>query len=1046
VADGLSQSDVRAIVQDRQGFMWFGTWMGGLDRFDGYAFKVYKHDPKDKGSLGNDYVRKLFVDRRGVLWVGTNAGLDQYDPQTDSFIHYDKHADDATRLPHFFYEDESGTLWVSSDAGLNRFDRASNSFYTYRRNPNDPSIFGDSNVWPICEDKTTGLLWVGSDDGLTAIDRKSGTFTRYRNSSDDPATLSSDVVVHIFQDRAGTLWVSTAKGLNRFDPRSRTFHRYLHDPGNSATLSDDYVVQTYEDRAGRFWVATNNGLNLMDRSRGTFSRYLHDREDSYTLSGNAINPGALYEDSAGTLWIGTRAGGVDRLAARAKGFSIYRHKGRDANSPSSDVISGLVVDSTGQLWIGTDAGLDRFDGRTFQRYLADPNEPGSLNPGPQRMVAIDVNGAVWTGTFGGGLDRLKAGVIKHFRHDPKNPDTPATDTIGGLLPDAKGGLWIGVDGKGLDYYDGRHFTHIFADPGNPSALPDYWVVPLLFDERGMLWIATSRMGLVRFDTKARKFTTFLLDPTQPGSEAVNRVQDIYPDGESLWVATPNGLFRFDTAAGTFTRHYTENDGLVSNSIVGILVDAHSNVWVSTVNGLSKLDPRTETFRNYNASDGLPGNDFSHFSRAKAPDGRLFFGGVNGLCAFYPDKLVDNQDAPPVVLTDFELFNEPVKIGDKDSPLLQAITVSSKITLRHEQSVFRLQFAALDFTAPQKNRYAYKLEGFDQNWQYADAKRRFATYTNLNPGGYTFRLKASNNDGVWNEQGVSLQIRILPPWWDTLWFRALCGAAFLAMIWGIHELRVRQLAAQFDMRLEERVGERTRIARDLHDTLLQSFQGLLLQFKAVSYRLQPGEIKSALDSAIGDASQAITEGRDTVQGLRASTIPKNDLAVAIRAFGDQLASSANNQPAVSFEVVVEGRRKRKPPFLRDEVYRIATEALRNAFRHAQADKIEVDLEYGDKEFTLRVRDNGRGIDRDVLSSDGRKGHFGLHGMRERAKVAGGELAIWSAVDSGTEIELTIPASRAYTTSARRFWWFRKPPEKDTDVKERSSREFGDSPNP
>jgi signal transduction histidine kinase len=350
-------------------------------------------------------------------------------------------------------------------------------------------------------------------------------------------------------------------------------------------------------------------------------------------------------------------------------------------------------------------------------------------------------------------------------------------------------------------------------------------------------------------------------------------------------------------------------------------------------------------------------------------------------------------------------------------------------------VLRFQFAALDFTAPQKNRYAYKLEGFDQQWQYTDAMRRFATYTNLDPGDYMFRVKATNNDGVWNEQGVALHVRILPPWWNTWWFRAACVAVFLAMIWAIHELRVRQLAAQFNMRLEERVAERTRIARDLHDTLLQSFQGLLLQFKAVSYQLQPGKIKSALDSAIGDASQAITEGRDTVQGLRASTIQKNDLAVAIRAIGQELASAEGSQSPPTIHVFVEGTPRNLHPILRDEVYRTAAEALRNAFHHAEAHQIEVELRYDAKDFKVRVRDDGKGIAPEILRSDGRKGHFGLHGMRERAKIAGGELAIWSQVDSGTEIELTIPASRAYTTSARRFWWFRKPPEKDADVKEK-----------
>ena len=1034
LADGLSQSDVRAIAQDRQGFMWFGTWRGGLNRYDGYTFKVYKHDAKDERSLGNDGIRKLFVDGNGVLWIGTNEGVDRYDRETDSFTHYGYQAGDAARLPHFFYEDKSGVLWLSSAGGLSHFDQASGRF-EYTRNPNNPSSFGDKEIWPICEDRASGLLWLGSDEGLTVLDRSSGHFTRYRNNPKDPGSLSSNVVVHIFQDRTGVLWISTARGLNRFDPQTHTFIHYLHDPKNPATLGDDYVVGTYEDRKGRFWVTTNNGLNLMDRAHGAFTRYLHDPRDPLTVNSNVINPGAFFEDSVGTLWIGTRSTGIDLLPAGGKGIITYRHKPEDARSPSSNTINGLAIGFAGDLLIGTEAGLDRFDGRTFTHYIADGDLPSSLSPGPQRMVAEDANGAVWTGTYGGGLDRLDGRGVKHFRHDPKNPDSPANDNIASLVPDGQGGLWIGVHNKGMDYFDGRHFTHFAPNLADPSGLQDHWVQPLLLDQHGTLWIGASSLGLVRFDTNRRKFTSYLLDPSQPGNQVANAVHDIYSDGGSLWIASPTGLFRFDPAIGTFTRHYTEEDGLASNSTLGILGDAQGNVWVSTVKGLSKFDPRTERFRNYDVFDGLQGNEFSALSRAKARDGRLFFGGVNGLSVFYPQKLVDNPNPPPVVLTEFDLFNEPARIGDKNSPLQQAINVSSNITLGHDQSVFRFQFAALDFTAPRKNRYAYKLEGFDQQWQYTDAMRRFATYTNLDPRDYTFRVKASNNDGVWNEQGVTLHIRILPPWWDALSFRAVCVAAFLAMIWGVHELRVRQLAAQFNLRLEERVAERTRIARELHDTLLQSFQGLLLQFKAVSYQLEPGKIKAALDAAIGDASQAITEGRDTVQGLRASTIQKNDLAVAIRAIGEELASAEGSQSPPTIHVFVEGTPRNLHPILRDEVYRTAAEALRNAFHHAEAHQIEVELRYDAKDFKVRVRDDGKGIAPEILSSDGRKGHFGLHGMRERAKLAGGELAIWSQVDSGTEIELTIPAPRAYTTSARRFWWFRKPPEKDADVKEK-----------
>jgi PAS domain S-box-containing protein len=795
VADGLSQGDVRAIAQDRQGFMWFGTWLGGLDRYDGYTFKVYKHDDQDDRSLGCDSIWALYVDRAGVLWVGTTEGLDRYDRDTDSFVHYRHRVHDPTSLPGYqarsLIEDESGTLWVSSSGGLSRFDRASGRFFTYRRNPIDPSSFGDTNVWHVYPDTKTGLLWVcAGAEGVSVLDRSTGHYTRYKNDPNDSSSLSNNTVVDIFQDRAGAIWLSTAGGLGRFDPQTHSFIRYRHDSRNPASLSDDAVAKTYEDRGGRFWVVTNNGLNLMDRARGTFTRYLHDPSNSSSLSSNAINGAATYEDASGTLWIGMRSTGVDRLAGEAERFTTYRHNSLDANSPSNNVITGLAIDSAGALWIGTEAGLDRFNGRTFTHYLANPSDPSLLSPGPERSVALDSHGAVWTGTYGGGLDRLDGRQVKHFRHDSKNSDSPASDDISSLVADAKGGLWIGVHGQGMDYFDGRHFTHFPPDPANPAGLPAAYVRPLLLDRHGMLWICSWR--LVRFDTHTRKFTSYFMDPNQPDNQGVWS-EDVYSDGASIWVASPTvGLFRFDPETGKFTHHYTEKDGLANDVVAGVLGDEQGNVWVSTIKGLSRFDPRTETFRNYDVFDGLQGNEFSLHCRAKAPDGRLFFGGVNGLSAFYPGKLVDNPTPPPVVLTEFELFNKPVKIGGKDSPLRQAINVASSLTLRYGQSVFRFQFAALDFTAPQKNRYAYKLEGFDPDWQYTDATRRFATYTHLDPGDYTFRVKASNNDGVWNEQGVALHLKVLPPWWGTWWFRALCAAALLALLWGLYQLRMREL--------------------------------------------------------------------------------------------------------------------------------------------------------------------------------------------------------------------------------------------------------------
>ena len=1035
VEEGLSHADVRSIAQDQQGFMWFGTWLGGLNRYDGYTLKVYKHKDQDDRSLGSDTIWALYVDRTGALWLGTADGVDRYDRGTDSFVHYQHRADDPTSLPgHMFWsfcEDQSGTLWVAGPEGLSHFDRTSGRFFVYRRDRNDSASFGDTNIGTVSIDRTTGLLWVSSwDQGVSLLDGSTGHYIRYKNDPQNPASLSNNDVVDIFQDRSGILWISTLGGLNRFDRQTQTFIRYLHDSRNPASLSDDFVTATYEDRTGRFWVATNNGLNLMDRVRGTFSRYLHDPLDRSSVSSNVINyRAALYEDVSGALWIGTRSTGVDRLAGEPEKFTTYRHNSQDAASPSNNVITALATGSAGVLWIGTEAGLDRLDGSTFTHYVASPNDPSSLTPGPQRTVAWDPHGTVWIGTYGGGLDRLDGGRVRHFRHDPKNSDSLANNNINSLLADAHGGVWIGVYGKGLDYFDGRHFTHFVPDPANRAGLPVRYVDPLLLDGDGILWLATQTSGLIQLDTHSREFTTYLLDPNHPDNQAGNRTEDVYSDGTGIWVASVSGLYCFDPLAGKFIRHYTEKDGLANNSVVAVLGDARGNVWVSTVKGLSRLDPRTGTFRNYNVFDGLQGDSFSIRCRARGSDGRLFFGGGNGLTAFYPDRLVDNPRPPPVVLTEFELFNKPVQVGGKDSPLQQAINVVKGVTLGYDQSVFGFQFAALNYTAPQKNRYAYKLDGFDQDWQYTDATRRFATYTNLNHGDYTFRVKASNNDGVWNEQGVSLHIRILPPWWSTSWFRAIFVASILFSIGCAYQLRLRQLRREFNAQLDGRVEERLRVARELHDTMLQTFQAAAIQMQA-GYNLlsrRPEKAAETIQKAIATSERAIAEGRDAIQNLRSSTVTENDLARALQIAGDQMAAEG---PA-RFGVRVQGSPRDVHPILRDEVYRIALEALRNAFQHAEAKAIEAEIVYGDS-LRVRIRDDGKGIDPAIMKEGRRSGHYGLPGMRERAKRVGGKLDVWSGPGAGTEVQLSIPRTVAFGGfgAGSLLIWFRRKSRSET----------------
>ncbi len=479
----------------------------------------------------------------------------------------------------------------------------------------------------------------------------------------------------------------------------------------------------------------------------------------------------------------------------------------------------------------------------------------------------------------------------------------------------------------------------------------------------------------------------------------------------MWVGTQNGLNRFDPKTSKFAV-YTTRDGLAGNAVGCILDDGRGALWMSTTDGISRFDTARSTFRNYSPEDGLPGRDLTGWGACyKSPTGEMFFGGFSGGVSFFPETLIENSYSPRVVLTDFRLFGKPVEIGP-GSFLKKSITYASGLTLSHEQSVFSLEFSALNHSTT--TRYRYRLDGMDRQWNDGGRGQRIVTYNALPAREYRFHVQASNHRGEWNEVGLSLPIEILPPWWDQTWFRAAYSLLTLLVLWQVYTYRLRQIARQFELRLEERVSERTRIARELHDTLLQGFQGLMFRLQAVRDLLpeRASEAVPVLETALDRGDQAIAAGRDAVQGLRSSIVADDDLVPKLTALAEELGTSKANPTAATFRLLVDGQPQVLAPILQDEIYLIAREALGNAFRHAHAQKIEAEITYGARLFRLRIRDDGRGIDRSVLDRGSRAGHWGLTGMRERAKAVGGKLDVWSQDGAGTEVDLTIPSTAAY----------------------------------
>ncbi|MET0022846.1 MAG: two-component regulator propeller domain-containing protein [Sedimenticola sp.] len=820
--DGLSHNNVTGVVQDDKGFMWFSTF-DGLNRYDGYEFKVYRHDSKNSRSLTNNQIRRLFKSRNGDLWIGTwGSGLNRFDSSTETFYRYVHDPQNPESLSHnlvwAIHEDQAGMLWVGTrGGGLNRLDPATGIFKRYSHNPSDSHSLASNSINAIFEDQS-GVLWVGTENGLSRLDRQNETFTHFQNDPNDQRSLNNNSIKSLTQDQDGTLWVGTDGGLHRLDGVDGGFTRYLHDSANRTTISHNQVEWIHEGREGKFWVATyGGGLNLLDRETGKFTRFQYDSDEPTSIGGNVLF--TAYMDNLGGVWAGSYGGGVSYYSPHAKPFKSYIHKMTVPSSLSANKIRPLHEDRTGRLWVGTlNKGLNRLDKKAgeFTRYLHDPNDPESLSSNNIRDITDDRSGQIWIATFGGGLNRLdpESGVFTRYQHNPGNPQSLSANKVYAVFEDSSGVLWVGTWTQGLEVLDRKSgtFTHYPHNPDDPNSISHNSIVSFYEDHLGVLWIGTYGGGLNRYDRQSASFKRYQHDPDRPGSLSHNNVLYIGEDSTgSLWLATGGGLNRFDRKTESF-KSYSSADGLPSDTVHGFTEDSKGNLWMSTSGGISVFNPETETFRNYNAADGLLGNQFDTGAFASGLDGVIYAGGSSGVNVFYPQDIKDNPTIPPVVITNIQLANKPIPIGE-DSILKKSILETDKLTLSYLDQVISFEFAALDYLSPENNKYKYQLEGFDDTWNEVDSSRRFVTYTNLDAGEYRFRVIGSNNDGVWNEEGDSITITIMPPWWETWWAYVIYTFTGIFLVIFIIQYRTHALNVKKE-ELGKLVEERT---RELHSS-------------------------------------------------------------------------------------------------------------------------------------------------------------------------------------------------------------------------------------
>ena len=1013
---------LQRMAQDRYGFLWMSA-SDGLRRYDGYGYMKVPDGQSTNSvghSVGHLIGQSFMSDRAGRLWIGADDSLNRYDPATGALAQY-RSPDEAcgtVRIAHDIVEDQDGVVWLATDDGVTALDPATSKTTCHR--PRYTPGVGETRVIAMAA-VPDGTLWITSSEGLYALDRRTGKVARHLKleMGSGGKLVCTGFPSRPFLDSSGRLWIGLSSGgdLASVDVASGDVTAYAFRNGGLLSNASSGVVSIQEDHDGALWLGTNKlGLVKLTPDRKQAVWYQSDPDDPDGLRDDLVVN--LFRDRDGGFWSMTKAGAVYRFETERPRFRAYRHQQANPHSLGKGAVTAAYMEDPATLWIGTDRGLNRVDRTTDQATQIDqPVFARGVN-----SIAKDPSGHLWFGTHGNGVVRFDpaSGQYTTYAHDAANPRSVNHNRVTVVKVDRAGNVWIATD-FGLSRWEPATQDFSSFRP-QPRGLVQYRSISE--DASGALWLSTSSRGVQRFDPRTGTFTVFDAELRAAHPPGHNRVNSVHVDRAGMvWAATFRGLGKLDPGSGKFTS-YSSRSGLPADMVLGILEEDDGRLWVSTPNGLSRFDPRTGNFTNYHASDGLLTDRFANpVVAAQGANGEMFFGSQKGLVAFFPEQIVEPRRALPVYVTDLRLFGEPVLPGTP--PLTQPIWAAASLELA-SGSIVSFDFAALNYVDPARTRYRYRLDGLETKWNETDSARRSATYTTLPAGDYTFLVQARGPRGDWSEGTPALRISVPPPWYATWYFRLLVAALLLGMLWLAYRLRVRQLHRRFEIALYARLGERARIARELHDTLLQTYQASLLWFRTAMNVLpaRPLEAKHWLELGLDRAESAIAEGRGAVQGLRASTVEVNDLAEAIAAVGADLSNAHPGRDTPVIGVVVDGASRHLNPLVREEAWRIAGEALRNSFHHADARRITVTLHYEARQFGLTVVDDGKGIDEATLQGQQPASHYGLPGMRERAAIIGGELEVRSTLGQSTEVELRVPGQHAYAgdaPAAPRRWW-------------------------
>ncbi len=1031
--DGLSQSSVYCIIQDMKGYLWVGT-ANGLNRYDGYTFKIYYTNPLDSTSISDNGIFSLLEDKDGIIWVGTVEGvLNKFNRQTETFERFrlldTMKVESATDENFYGYpipfsrsndksvtslaEDKEGNLWIGTwGMGLVKYNKKENSVVHFYKNPASVRNIGSNRIRSVVVD-SDGVVWAGSlGDGLIRIIPSNGKqkteqydITIFRHSSKDKTSLSDNRVTSLFIDKDKNIFIGTygggfnvlSKSEQDKDQSSVRFINFKNNLGAGNSLSSNTVMAILQDHLGYYWMGTfGGGMDRFDYRSKTYTHFRNDPMDLNSLSKNDIL--SIFEDRSGNLWVGTLLGkGLNKVERTSVKFNQISKASMSAEQAGSaikglddDVVWSLYPDKDSVLWIGTfKGGLNRFDRKNFKftYYEHNPANPNSISDNHVRAIAGDRFGNLWIGTYNGGLNKFNKQTHRFvsYVHSDYDSLSLGANQVQSIYIDSSDTIWIGTFGGGLNYFKYNRnssnrieFKKYLNNPIDPFSISDNRVYCIYEDREGTLWIGTFGGGLDKFDRNSGKFISYRNIPDDVTSLSDNRVMSVYEDENGfLWVGTfGGGLHKFDKKTERFIR-YNQKNRINISVVYGVLEDKNKNLWFSSDDGIFKFNIAANSFVQYDLHDGLQGLEFSGGAYAQSESGEMFFGGINGVNYFYPDSVKDNQSIPPIVISQIRIFNEPIS-GEHDT-----------LVLDFNQNFFSVEFSAMDFTHPLDNQYAYYLQGIDPDWHYVDAKRRIASYTNLSPGEYVFRVRGSNNDGVWNNEGAALHLIVLPPFWQRWWFISIAVIVIGFIIYYLSTIRFRSLLAIEKLKV--------RLAADLHDSIGSGLTeiSILSEIAAANVSSSKGT-EEQLKSVSEKSRQLIDNMSDIVWMINPKKDSLYDLILRLKdIYSDFLGTFGISFKTVNIE---EFASLKLPMDYKQNLFLIFKEAINNAIKYSKCRKITLEANLNKDELQLILTDDGIGMDIEKV----KKGN-GLINIFNRANKLGGSVKLDSVPEKGTTIK-------------------------------------------